>query len=166
MRFLRGVNKSIRGSGFTLIELLITVAIVGVLASVTLPLAELTVQRSKERELRLALRQIRDALDAYRQAVEEQRIPRNADESSYPKSLGLLVDGVVDAKDPKAGKIYFLRRIPRDPMMQDETRSAEDLWGKRSYASPPDDPREGADVFDVFSRSAQLGLNGRPYREW
>lgn len=160
------MSKLIRDSGFTLIELLITVAIIGVLASVTLPLAELSMQRNKEHELRLALRQIRGALDSYRQAVEDQRIPRNADQSSYPKNLSVLVDGVVDIKDPKAGKLFFLRRIPRDPMILDESLPAEAMWGKRSYASPPDDPREGADVFDVFSRSTQIGLNGRPYREW
>ncbi len=103
--------------GFTLIELVITVAIVSLLASVVLPMTELVVQRSKEQELRLALRQIRGALDAYRQAVDEGRVIHSVQQSGYPPSLKVLVDGVPDASSPdRKRKIYFLRRIPRDPM--------------------------------------------------
>ena len=152
--------------GFTLIEMLITVAIVGVLATLSVPLVELSVQRTKEHELRVALRQIRDALDAYKQAADEQRIARSADESGYPKSLDALVNGVVDTKDPRGGKIYFLRRLPRDPMSEDELATAAATWGKRSYASPPEQPQEGADVFDIHSRAPGTALNGIPYRLW
>ena len=152
--------------GFTLIELMITVAIVAVLASVALPLNELVVQRGKEGELRRALREIRDGIDAYKQAFDEGRMVKRVGDSGYPKRLEDLVEGVEDQKDPKKSRIYFLRRIPRDPFADDATASAADTWGKRSYASPPDDPREGDDVFDVFTRSTLVGLNGRPLREW
>jgi general secretion pathway protein G len=152
--------------GFTLIELVITVAIVAVLASVALPLNELAVQRAKEQDLRRALRDIRDALDAHKQAWDEQRIQRKLGESGYPKRLEDLVEGVEDQKSPKKERIYFLRRIPRDPLSDDGSKAAADTWGKRSYASPPDEPRDGDDVFDVFSMSTGTGINGRPYKEW
>jgi len=152
--------------GFTLIELVITIAILGVLASVAVPLAELATQRGKDQELRSALRELREAIDAYKQAVDEQRIARGTDQSGYPPTLRVLVEGAVDAKDARGGKIYFLRRIPRDPMAEDSDQPAEQSWGKRSYASRPDDPREGVDVFDVYSRSTRTGLNNIPYRQW
>ena len=149
-----------RAQGFTLIELLVTVAIVAILASAALPLTELAVQRSKEQDLRRALREIREAIDAHKQAFDEGRIVRRVGDSGYPKRLEDLVDGVEDQKSAKRERIYFLRRIPADPMSDDGK------WTLRAYASPPDDPKEGDDVFDVFSRSERVGLNGRPYREW
>jgi len=152
--------------GFTLIELVITVAIIGVLASVALPLNELIVQRAKEADLRRSLREIRDALDVYRQASDESRIIPRPSQSGYPKRLEDLVTGVEDAKDPKKARIYFLRRLPRDPFATDPALADADTWGKRSYDSPPDDPRDGDDVFDVFTRSTLVGLNGRPLKEW
>lgn len=151
--------------GFTLIELVITVAIVAILASVALPLHELVAQRAKEQDLRRGLREIRTAIDAYKQASDEGRVPKRVGESGYPKSLQDLVQGVEDEKSPKKERIYFLRRLPRDPFAPNEL-SAVESWGKRSYASPPDDPREGDDVFDVFTRVEGKGINGRPYREW
>jgi general secretion pathway protein G len=155
-----------RSRGFTLIELVITVAIIAVLASVALPLNELTAQRAKEQDLRRALREIRAALDAYKQASDEGRILKRVGESGYPKRLEDLAEGVEDQKNPKKDRIYFLRRIPRDPLATDADASAADTWGKRSYASPPDDPKLGDDVFDVYTLAAGTGLNGRPYREW
>jgi general secretion pathway protein G len=152
--------------GFTLIELLVTLAILAVLASAVVPLAEVTVQRTKESELRSALRQIRGALDEYKRAVDEGRIVKKADESGYPPSLDVLVAGVPNEKDPKKAKIYFLRRIPRDPFGTDPSVPPARTWGLRSYASPHDAPAEGNDVFDVYSRAEGKGLNGIPYREW
>lgn len=146
--------------GFTLMEVVITVAIIATLASVALPLSELAVQRTREAELRRALRDIRDALDAYKRASDEGRIARAADDSGYPPSLATLVDGVPDAKSPAGATLYFLRRIPRDPM------HAEGVWGVRSYASPAADPRPGKDIYDVHSLSERRGLNGVAYREW
>lgn len=153
------------GNGFTLIELLVTVAIVAILASVAIPLSELSQQRTKERELRQALMEIRTAIDGYKQAVDEGRILKSLDQSGYPPRLSVLAEGVVDAKSPVPKKIYFLRRIPRDPFV-DSGVNAESSWGKRSYDSPLDAPREGKDVYDVYSLSARMGLNGVPYREW
>lgn len=150
---------------FTLIELVITVAIIGILASVTMPLAQITVERSKEQELRAGLRQIREAIDAYKRAADEGRIARRADESGYPRALDVLVEGVADAKQPDKKKIYFLRRLPRDPFA-DAARTAAESWGKRSYDSPATAPIEGMDVFDVYSRAPGVGLNGIPYRDW
>jgi len=152
--------------GFTLIELVITVAIVAVLASVALPLNELVAQRAKEQDLRRALREIREAIDAYKEAYDDTRILRRVGESGYPKRLADLAEGVEDQKSPKKERIYFLRRVPRDPFASDPDQAPADTWGKRSYASPPDDPKDGDDVFDVYSLASGKGINGRPYREW
>jgi general secretion pathway protein G len=152
--------------GFTLIEMVVTVAIVGLLAGVAVPTIELTVKRNREQELRLALREIRSALDAYRQASDLGRIDKIVGASGYPPTLRTLVDGVPDALDPNRRMIYFLRRIPRDPLSHDAQAAPEQTWGLRSYESEPDDPREGEDVFDVYSLAEGKGINGVPYREW
>jgi general secretion pathway protein G len=152
--------------GFTLIELVVTVAIVGLLAAITVPTAELVVQRNNEHELRMALREIRKGIDAYKQAYDDGRMPKVVDESGYPASLKVLVDGVVDAKSPDKRKIYFLRRIPRDPLSSDTESPPEQTWGLRGYDSDASDPREGRDVFDVYSKSAGVALNRVPYKQW
>jgi general secretion pathway protein G len=152
--------------GFTLIELVIAVAIVAVLASAALPLNELVVQRAKEQDLRRALREIRTAIDTYKQASDDGRIVKRVGESGYPKRLEDLVEGIEDQKSAKRDKIYFLRRIPRDPFATDGALADAATWAKRSYSSPPDDPREGDDVFDVFTTAQGKGINGRPYKEW
>lgn len=154
-----------RVSGFTLIELLVAVAIVALLASVGMPLATLTQQRNNEQELRRALLQIRQALDDYKLAVEQGEVAASADASGYPPNLQVLVDGVPNARDPLGRRRHFLRRIPTDPFALPGSQGAE-TWGLRSHDSPADDPRPGADVYDVYSLSPRVGLNGRPYREW
>jgi general secretion pathway protein G len=155
-----------RARGFTLIELVVTVAIVGLLATAALPLAQLAAQRSKETDLRAALRQIRTAIDTYKAAADQGRIEKLVDTSGYPASLQLLVDGVEDVRSDKHVMIYFLRRIPRDPFFPDGSAAAADTWGLRSYASPPDAPEAGDDVFDLYSLAAGKGINGVPYHDW
>lgn len=161
-----GEHGATPAGGFTLIELMVTLAVLGLLAALTVPLAEISVQRSREQDLRLALREIRTAIDAYKKASDEGRIPKAADATGYPPTLAILVEGVDDAKDPKRRKIYFLRRLPADPMYPEAAADPADTWAKRSYESPPDEPREGKDVYDVQSRSNRVGLNGVPYSKW
>jgi len=148
-----------RQHGLTFIELMITVAIVALLASIALPLAEVTYQRNREQDFRHALREIRGAIDAYKRAADEGTIERKADESGYPPTLEALVQGVPDKRKTDGSKVYFLRRVPADPMSGEE-------WGLRSYASPASEPQPGKDVFDVYSRSEDMGLNDVPYRDW
>lgn len=152
--------------GFTLIELLVTLVIVAILATVAFPMAEVTVQRSKEQELRAALREIRQAIDAYKLASDDGRVPKALTATGYPERLEILVSGVANAKSPNHEKLYFLRRIPRNPFSNDPTVPNADTWGKRSYASPPDEPREGDDIYDVYVASEAIGLNGISYRQW
>jgi general secretion pathway protein G len=153
-------------SGFTFVELMVTLAIMAILVTVAVPWVQIVTQREKERELRAALIEIREALDAYKRATEQGRIAVNLGESGYPQSLEVLVDGVTDLRSPNAKRIYFLRRLPRDPMVTNAREGAARTWGLRSYESPPDDPQEGDDVFDVYSKSEKVGLNGVPYRNW
>jgi general secretion pathway protein G len=155
-----------RHFGFTLIEVAVTVAIVGILAAAAVPVLEMSAQRAKESELRADLRQIREALDAYRKAGDDGRIAKDAGGSGYPKNLEDLVVGVEDITSPNKARVYFLRRLPRDPFSADPALPAADTWGKRSYASPPDAPQAGDDVYDVYSLSPRIGLNGVPYRQW
>jgi general secretion pathway protein G len=155
-----------RARGFTLIELMVVLAIVGLLATVAVPLGKMATQRLKEAELREALRDLRIGIDAYKRAAELGRILVKADESGYPPNLEVLVNGVDDARDPNKAKIYFMRHLPRDPFFPDSAAPAAESWGLRSYKSPPDDPQPGDDVFDIYTYAKGAGLNGVPYREW
>ncbi|RKP46466.1 type II secretion system protein [Trinickia fusca] len=169
MRWASVKGDGLRGSGargFTLIELLVTLAILGVLATLVVPAAQVMRQREREQELRRALHEIRGAIDAYQTASKAGHVAMELGASGYPSTLEVLVDGVPDQTDPKQRKLYFLRRIPRDPMNNDAQLDAAATWGKRSYASEPDDPHEGDDVYDVYSTSKGIGLNGVPYRQW
>jgi len=155
-----------RTRGFTLIELVVVIAIVSLLATVAVPLGKMATQRVKESELRTALRDLRTGIDAYKRAADEGRIMVEASTSGYPPTLDVLIEGVEDARDPNKAKIYFMRRLPRDPLYPDSAAPPAETWGLRSYKSPPDDPQPGDDVFDIHSLATGVGLNGVPYREW
>lgn len=153
-----------RSAGFTLVELLASAAIIGLLATVAVPMVQTSVKRQKERELRVALRDIRQAIDSYKQAAAAGKIFLKAEDSGYPPDLGALVEGVDDAT--RSGtRLRFLRRIPRDPF-QPATLKPVETWGKRSYESSAEKPEEGVDLYDVYSKSPLTGLNSIPYREW
>ncbi len=152
--------------GFTLIELLVTLAILALLGTLAVPVAQVTAQRRDEAELRRALREIRAGIDAYKKASDEGRVAKAAGATGYPPRLEMLVEGVRDQKSPKGAQVYFMRRLPRDPFHANPGSSDAETWGKRSYASEPDEPKEGDDVYDVYSMSEKPGLNGIPYNKW
>lgn len=149
-------------SGYSMIELLVVLAVLGILASAVWPLAELSVRREREKVLERALWQIRTAIDEYKQLSDAGEIKRLT-ESGYPPDLAVLVKGVPDVKTGRTH--YFLRRLPQDPFV-DKSLSPEVSWGVRAYESPPETPSKGSDVYDVYSRSSQTGLNGVPISKW
>ena len=155
-----------RDPGFTLIELLVTVAILGLLGTLVVPVTQVIVQRRQEQELRTDLHALRKALDAYKHAYDEGHIKKALMGNGYPTNLEVLVDGVPDQSNPALSKIFFMRRLPRDPFNADMGLTDGQTWGKRSYASEADNPSEGEDVYDVYSTSAKRGLNDVPYRKW
>lgn len=158
-------RPSPRLRGFTLIEMLVVLALVGVLAAAARPVLEFSVRRSQEFALREALRQIRGGLDAYKRAADEGHIARAVDDSGYPPDLEALVRGVPDIKSPNGRRLYFLRRLPRDPFAPADQAPA-DGWATRAADSGPDERRSGRDVFDVHSRSERRALDGSLYRDW
>jgi general secretion pathway protein G len=155
--------KRIR-AGYTFVELLIVVTILMILASAVLPLAQVTSQRQREAELRRNLREIRTAIDKFKDAVDTGQIPTTElrpENEGYPPDLETLVEGVTRANDATATKLKFLRRVPIDPM----TNGTE--WGLRSYQDKPDSTSWGGqNVFDVYTKSDGTGLDGTKYRDW
>ncbi len=163
----RAVAALRRCAGFTMIELLVVMAILGILAAAVMPLGEAMLAAQKERELKQALWEIRSAIDEYKRYSSQNRGAVQSDDASgYPPNLLALVKGLPNAQgNSGADTVYFLRRIPRDPMA-DPALPAEKTWRLRSYASPPDKPAPGADVYDVYSSSDAVGLDGTPYSTW
>ncbi len=169
--------RNSRGKGITLVELLVTVAIVGILAAAVLPLTRNTVKRSKEMELRSNLRILRGAIDAFRKDCLPAGTPTSstvklsteyckADRDYYPESLELLTQPLTLAGAGDKTKKY-LRRIPRDPMMPVSSPDDRNNWGLRSYKDEPDSTEWGGDnVFDVYSKSSAVALDGSKYSTW
>ena len=154
-----------RARGYTFIEIAIVAAIIAILASAALPLAQVTMQRNREIELRRSLREIRTAIDKYKDAVDQNLISPNdidTDAEGYPPTLETLVEGVTPANDTTGRKLKFLRRIPFDPM----TRSID--WGLRSSRDAPDSRSWGGqNVFDVYTKYDGKALDGTNYRaDW
>jgi general secretion pathway protein G len=146
-----------REAGLTLVELIVTVAILGILASAAIPIARFQVKRQKERMLRYDLWQMRAAIDAYKDAAEKHAFQTKVDSQNYPPDLQTLVDGV----DVQGKKVRFLRHIPIDPM------TGTDDWGLRSMQDDPtSDSWGGQNVFDVFSKSDGVALDGTKYSDW
>jgi general secretion pathway protein G len=144
--------------GFTLLELIVAATILAVLTMMALPLANVTIKREKEKRLRDALWEMRDAIDRYKDAAEQGKFQTKVDSMNYPPDLDTLVKGV-EAQGGK--KIRFLRSIPEDPM----TKSKE--WGLRSMQDDPDsDSWGGQNVFDVYTKSEGSGLDGTKYKDW
>jgi general secretion pathway protein G len=155
------VAKKASQRGMTLVELIVAVTILGLLSTLAVPLAAYKVKRDKERDLRYAVREIRNAIDRYKDASDQQKIQVKVGTDGYPEDLDVLVEGVKLVGNPTGAKIKFLRRIPIDPM------TGTTNWGKRSSQ---DDPKSnswgGQNVFDVYSTSMDRARDGTPYSEW
>ncbi len=153
--------KRRRQRGFTMIELIVSVAIMTLLTTMALPLAAYKVKRDKERELRYVLREMRQAIDAYKDASDKGKIEVKLGTEGYPETLEILVEGVKLAQSPDGKKIKFLRRIPKDPM------TGQFDWGKRSMQDDPTSQSWGGQsVFDVYSKSTERARDGTPYTDW
>ncbi len=147
--------------GLTLVELIVAAALLSILSLIAMPLARVQLKRGHERELRQALREMRTAIDRYKDASDRGLIPVRLDTEGYPTDLEVLVEGVPLANSPDGKRLRLLRRIPRDPL----TNSTD--WGLRSYQDPPDSTAFGGqNVFDVYSRSQGTALDGSQYSEW
>ena len=145
--------------GFTLAELVMVVALLAILAAVALPTAKFTIKRQREVELRLALRQMRNAIDEHKRLADQGMIQVELGTEGYPKELEVLVEGV-DVVGQTIKK-KFLRRIPIDPM----TGEAE--WGMRSYQAEADSRTWGRqNGYDVYSLSGATALDGTKYKDW
>jgi len=150
--------------GYTFVEVVVVTAILLILASAVMPLAQVTAQRQREIELHRSLREMRTAIDRFKDAVDAGQIPQSELEpgsEGYPPDLDTLVEGVGAANDATGRKLKYLRRIPVDPM----TNSMD--WGRRSYQDKPDATTWGGkNVFDVYTKSTAAALDGTKYRDW
>ena len=150
--------------GFTFVELLVVSTILLILASAVMPLARVSIQRQRETELRRALREMRTAIDSFKDKADAGAIAPSdiqAGSENYPPSLDTLVNGVTKNNDATGVKLKFLRRVPFDPM----THSTE--WGMRAYADRPDSTSwGGSNVFDVYTKSDGKALDGSKYKDW
>ena len=162
-----GSNIRNRPNGFTLLEIIIVILILSVLTAAAIPMVRNTVRRERESDLRLALRQLRQAIDRYKLFHDQSNgtaIPIEwKTQSGYPKELKILVDGFIPANvvGTSEARVRFLRRLPIDPMTGDTE------WGLRSYKDKPDSTSWGGDdVFDVYSKSDGNALNGTKYKDW
>ena len=156
----RGVIRR-KDRGMTLVELIVAFTILALLSTLTVPLARYKVKRDKERDLRYALREVRTAIDRYKDASDQGKIQVKVGTDGYPEDLNVLVEGVTLVGNVTGAKIKFLRRIPIDPM------TGRTEWGKRSSQ---DDPKSnswgGQNVFDIYSTSMERARDGTPYSEW
>jgi general secretion pathway protein G len=159
-RQTRRGQRLLSARGFTMVEMLVVVAMVSIVAMAVLPLAEVSNSRAKERELRQALWQIREAIDRYKRLSDQGGTAETPTRSGYPPNLGALV-----SLQPGAQGQRLLRRLPRDPFAPDGL-PAEQAWGLRSFSSSAQAPRAGEDVYDVFSLSTRMGSNGIPLQQW
>ena len=161
---MRGHKSRFTEQGFTFVELLVVCAILLILASAVMPLAKVTIQRQREVELRRDLREMRTAIDKFKDAADAGAIAPfdiKVGSENYPPTLETLVDGVSKANDATGVKLKFLRRIPIDPM----THSTE--WGLRSYTDKPDSTSwGGSSVFDVYTKAEGKALDGTKYKDW
>src|SRR3982751_2240624 len=155
-------RRRISQGGLSLIELIVAFTILALLATMSVPLARYKVRRDKERELRYALREIRNAIDKYKDLADTQKLGNQQKQGSegYPESLEVLVEGV-KMQGEVDKKIRFLRRLPKDPF----TNSTE--WGKRSTQDDPGSTSWGGqNVFDVYSKTTEKAADGTPYSQW
>ena len=159
LKVVKGLQR-----GFTFVELLVVTTIILILASAVQPLAKVTIQRTREAELRRVLREMRTAIDKFKDAADAGMIPTTelkANSEGYPPDLETLVDGVSVANDATGRKLKFLRKIPLDPLTGDTE------WGLRAYQDKPDSTSWGGqNVYDVYSKSQGTGLDGTKYRDW
>ncbi len=152
------------GRGYSFVELLVVVTLILILAAAVMPLMRVTMQRQREVELRRSLRELRTAIDKYKDAVDQGMIGGTdvkAGSEGYPPDLETLVEGITPLNDATGRKLKFLRRIPVDPM----TRTTE--WGMRAYQDKPDSTSWGGqNVYDVYTTSDGTALDGTKYRDW
>jgi general secretion pathway protein G len=160
-------SRSSSQRGFTVIEMVVAVAILALLVGAARPLVEVQQRRAQEQALREALRTIRGALDEHKRLADAGRLAGPPSPSGWPATLAVLVEGV-ELADPAGGpprRLHLLRRLPRDPFA-DAALPANETWRLRSHDSPGDDPRPGADVFDVMSASPLRALDGSRLADW